>query len=157
MGNDMSCRPTVRLALWVALACSSSFASAATCYVNSGATGSNVGTSWANAFTDLQSALAIGGCSEIWIARGTYKPTQTSDRTISFNIRPSIAVYGGFAGTEANLEARLLAANETILSGDVGAAGEASDNSYHVVGMDGTTASGCWRLRRRRSLGRRWS
>src|SRR5678815_2684435 len=101
MGNDMLCRPTVRLALWVALACSSSFASAATCYVNFAATGSNDGTTWENAYTDLQSALADGpACAQIWIARGTYKPTATTDRTISFNIKPFVAVYGGFAGGE---------------------------------------------------------
>jgi predicted outer membrane repeat protein len=122
---------------------SSSFASAATCYVNFAATGSNDGTTWENAYTDLQSALADGpACAQIWIARGTYKPTATTDRTISFNIKPFVAVYGGFAGGELFIGNRILPGNPTILSGDIGVAGNNSDNSYHVVVMDGTTASG---------------
>jgi len=114
----------------------------ATCYVNVAAVGANNGSSWANAFTNLQSALTNPGCFEIWVARGTYKPTATTDRTISFNVRPGAVVYGGFDGTEATIGARNLAANPTILSGDIGVAGDSSDNSYHVVVMDGTTANG---------------
>ena len=117
-------------------------AGAATCYVNGAATGSNAGTSWADAYTDLQSALAQPGCLQIFVARGTYRPTSGTDRTISFNIRPGAVVYGGFNGTESAIGDRFLLANPTILSGDIGVAGDASDNSYHVVVMDGTTAGG---------------
>jgi len=130
---------SARITLFAMLLHFSPLASAVTCYVNSAAAGSNVGTSWANAFTDLQSALAIGGCSEIWVARGTYKPTATTNRAISFNINSGVVVYGGFNGTEATLDARFLPANPTVLSGDIGVAGDSSDNSYHVVVMDGTT------------------
>ena len=130
-----------RIALFAVLLHVSSHASAITCYVNSAATGGD-GTTWAKAFTDLQTQLAIAGCSEIWVARGTYKPTATNDRTISFNIQPGVVVYGGFAGTEAMLDARLLPANPTVLSGDIGTAGDSSDNSHHVVVLDGTTAAG---------------
>lgn len=115
----------------------------AICYVNASATGSNTGASWANAYTDLQSALANWPvCVDIWVARGTYKPTATADRSISFFIKPSVFIYGGFAGTEASIGDRLTAANVTILSGDIGVADDASDNSYHVVVLDGTTANG---------------
>jgi len=139
----MRCRSTVRVAFSVALSCFSSFASAATCYVNFAATGSNNGTSWANAYTDLQSALTnYPGCLEVWVARGTYKPTATTDRTISFNVKRLVSVYGGFAGTELSIGNRILAGNPTILSGDIGVAGNNSDNSYHVVLLDGSTASG---------------
>jgi len=139
MGYIVTRRLTTCAVLFIAFALASSLAPAATCYVNSGASGTNVGTSWANAFTDLQTPLAIGGCSEIWIARGTYKPTATTNRAISFNINSGVVVYGGFNGTEATLDARLLPANPTVLSGDIGVAGDSSDNSYHVVVMDGTT------------------
>ncbi len=126
-----------RIALFTLLAQLSLLASAATCYVNTAAPGGN-GTSWAAAYTDLQLALTNAACTPIWVARGTYKPTATADRTISFNIRPGVAVYGGFAGTEAALTDRVTAVNPTILSGDIGVAGDNSDNSYHVVALDGT-------------------
>jgi len=131
-----------RAALFTLLAFAASFASA-TCYVNGSASGSNTGTSWANAYADLQTALGnYPTCVDIYVARGTYQPTATTDRTISFNIKPGVFVYGGFAGTEAALGDRNLTINQTILSGDIGVAGDSSDNSYHVVVFDGTTASG---------------
>ena len=113
---------------------------AGTCYVDDSATGGNNGTDWANAYTDLQSALG-DTCSEIWVAAGTYKP-DASDRTKSFVLKDNTAIYGGFNGTETMLSERNLAVNITILSGDL--AGDDSgtndglntsyqENSYHVV------------------------
>ena len=83
----------------------------ATWYVNASATGSNNGTSWANAYTDLQSALVNKAQSgdQVWVEQGTYKPTSGTDRTASFNIPDGVAVYGGFAGTETQLTQRVLA------------------------------------------------
>ncbi len=137
----MTGRSRARAALFAVLAFASSLASAATCYVNTAAPG-GIGTSWANAYTDLQSALAnYPTCTEVWIARGTYKPA-TTDRAISFNIKPGVFVYGGFAGTEVTLADRKVLVNPTILSGDIGVPGDSSDNSYHVVVMDATTVAG---------------
>jgi predicted outer membrane repeat protein len=108
-------------------------------YVNgSDTTGSNNGTSWANAFTSLQTALrdAHSG-DQIWVAKGTYKPTTSTDRTASFVLDAGVAVYGGFAGTETALSQRNVATNGTELSGDIGTVGDNSDNSYHVVTSSG--------------------
>jgi hypothetical protein len=103
-------------------------------YVNGSATGSDDGHSWANAFTDLQSGLtAAQPGDQIWVAQGTYKPTSTTDRTISFVLMDDVGVYGGFAGTETALGQRNWVAHPTILSGDIGMPGDNSDNSYHVV------------------------
>lgn len=132
------------LAVVISFAARQSEAGAVTIFVNSTASGANNGTSWANAYTSLQTALgaAVSG-SEIWVAAGTYRPTATADRTISFALKNGVGVYGGFAGTETLLSQRNPAANVTILSGDIGTGGVATDNSYHVVTSDSTvTATG---------------
>ena len=71
---------------------------AGTYYVNINATGTNNGSTWANAFNNLQSALsnAFFG-DEIWVATGSYKAS--NDRSISFVMKNGVHVYGGFAGT----------------------------------------------------------
>ena len=113
-------------------------------YVKWNAAGANNGTSWTNAYTDLQSALTVASSGdEIWVAAGIYKPTTGTDRTLSFNLRDNVSVYGGFAGTETLRTQRNPTTNVTILSGDIGAAGNKDDNSYHVVysfGVGNTTA-----------------
>ncbi|AKE63695.1 Alkaline phosphatase [Microcystis aeruginosa NIES-2549] len=104
-------------------------------YVNAAATGGNSGTSWTNAFTDLQAALNAAPLlgDEIWVAAGTYKPTTTTDRTATFTLKNQVKVYGGFAGTETTLEQRNVTNNVTTLSGDIGGTTNAQDNVYHVV------------------------
>src|ERR1700693_5589942 len=74
-------------------------AGAAVVYVKSDATGTINGSSWVNAFTDLQAALAAAQAGdEIWVAAGTYKPTSGTDRTISFVMTSGVGIFGGFAG-----------------------------------------------------------
>ncbi len=130
-------------ALFCALATCSN-AGAAVIYVNAAATGANNGSSWTDAYTSLQPALAAAGSGdEIWVVAGTYRPTSTTTRGISFALKNGVGVYGGFLGTETSRSQRDPAANVTILSGDIGVAGNSSDNSYHVVTADSTvTASG---------------
>ena len=105
-------------------------------YVNAGAVGANTGTTWANAFTSLQSALAVArtcGVNQIWVAQGTYKPTTGANRDSSFFMVDGVAIYGGFAPTGSPTFAqRNPTLYPTRLSGNIGAAG-AADNSYHVV------------------------
>ena len=116
-------------------------------YVDRDAEGENNGTSWTNAYTDLQSALAAGGASDqIWVAEGTYVPTNGTNlpedidnpRDVSFVINNGVDVYGGFVGGETSLDQRDWQLNETILSGNIGESGQA-DNSYHVVDITGST------------------
>lgn len=102
-------------------------------YVKWDATGTNNGTSWPDAYTDLQTALGAATLTDdIWVATGTYKPTGGTDRTISFVIGDR-NLYGGFAGSETSLNERNIAANPTVLSGDIGVQLDYSDNSYNVV------------------------
>lgn len=103
-------------------------------YVKADATGANNGTSWANAFTSLQSALtsAYSGF-QIWVARGTYLPSAENDVTVSFQLKSGVEVYGGFAGTETSLSSRNWFSNPTVLSGYIGAPADSTNRSYHVI------------------------
>lgn len=101
-------------------------------HVKPGGTGH--GASWLQARGDLQQAIdhawAVG--AEVWVAAGTYLPTGDG-RHASFMLRDSVAVYGGFAGTETDRGMREPDAHPTVLSGDLGRRGDASDNAYHVL------------------------
>ncbi len=113
-------------------------------YVNSAATGANDGTSWDNAYTDLDDALADTTVTSVWIATGVYTPGDETPDTLSrFTVSRSISIVGGFAGTESSLDERDIQANPTILSGDI--AGDdvmddfdnnKEDNVLHVVFVD---------------------
>jgi hypothetical protein len=117
-------------------------------YVNAVAFGANNGTTWANAYTNLQTAInAAGAGSQIWVAAGTYRPTSYQDpkvtndvRSRSFLLKGGVSVLGGFAGTEAQLAQRDVESNPTILSGDFN--GNDSATWPPVVGNDGNVGSG---------------
>jgi hypothetical protein len=108
-------------------------------YVDQEATGTNDGRSWANAFTELESALswAVSGI-EIWVAEGTYLPTMeyggTGDQYRSFQMKNGVAVYGGFDPSDGATawEDRDWDVHPAILSGDIGTPGDNADNSYHL-------------------------
>lgn len=108
-------------------------------YVDADATGGNNGSSWADAFTGLQSGidLAVSGV-EVWVAEGTYVPG--ANRSDSFLPKRGVRVFGGFAGGETVRQQRDWVAHPTILSGEIGSAG-ATDNCYHVVRADGANVS----------------
>jgi len=107
---------------------------AAIIYVKTSATGVNNGISWSNAYTDLQVAISNATYGdEIWVATGTYKATSTTDRTISFNMKNGINLYGGFNGTETSITQRDISQNPTTLSGDIGAIGDNSDNTTTIL------------------------
>jgi len=110
-------------------------------YVNAAATANGDGSSWDTAYTDLQTALANARlCSqitEIWVAKGTYKPG--TSRNASFSMKAGVKIYGSFAGTETNLSERtaaVMVSNKSILSGDLNgddATAGKGENSYHVI------------------------
>ncbi|MDO8629702.1 MAG: right-handed parallel beta-helix repeat-containing protein [Phycisphaerales bacterium] len=90
-------------------------------YVHADATGANDGSSWTDAFLDLQDALgAAESGDEIWLAGGRYTPDRgTMDRAGVFRMMGGVPLYGGFAGWEECRDDRDWAANPTILSGDL--------------------------------------
>jgi len=102
--------------------------------------GKNDGSTWLSAFSNLQDALfAVEPCNtaEMWVARGTYYPGVTYVDT--FSLINGVAIYGGFAGTESSLEERDIAANPTILSGDISQFG--TDTAHIVTASASTDAT----------------
>ncbi len=123
-------------------------------YVNAGVSGGlDDGSSWANAHSDLQGALASATAGdEIWVAAGVYTPGNTVND--SFEMVDNVLILGGFSGSESTRAERDWRTNLTILSGDidgddtVGSSGVLTDttnivgdNSYHVVTGSGTSAT----------------
>lgn len=120
-----------------------------TIYVNANASGGlNDGTSWPNAYVNLQNAInnsTVG--DEIWVAEGFYFPsadindnTNPADiRSKTFKLKAGVSVFGGFKGTETT---KLPSPQNTysILSGDLGVYGDNSDNAYHVMYNSGVNS-----------------
>jgi hypothetical protein len=112
------------------------------------AAGSNDGSSWQGAYTDLQDALAVAQTGdEIWVAEGLYYPTSDAiNRTATFELQEGVALYGGFAGTETERDQRDWEDNVTVPSGDIDGNDTTDargvvvtlthivgDNAYHVL------------------------
>ena len=103
-------------------------------YVNQSATGNNDGTSWENAFTELSMIYDdLNYGDTIWVAAGTYRPSQGNNRIATFQIVNGVRMFGGFVGNETNIQQRDYEVNLTVLSGDIGVLGDSTDNSYNVM------------------------
>jgi len=95
-------------------------------YVDCNAVGSNIGSGWADAFKNLQDALAAASKGDqIWAASGVYKPNQgvkqpvRGEQNTTFTLKSGVAIYGGFPSGGGKWEESNPSANETILSGDL--------------------------------------
>ncbi len=153
------------LFIYMMLLCSLGAAADEIRYVSKSGTYSNDGKSWSTAKANIQDAINDlvdnGLTGEVWVAAGTYTPTESTESTggstvyMSFKIPAGISVYGGFAGTETSKDQRVMNtskpigqiyANETVLSGDLSSAAEFTwnttkdqwdvsfyGNCYHVV------------------------
>ncbi len=140
----ISRRTLTLMAALAAMFASAAMTHAQVIYVDADAVGANDGSSWANAFTDLQSALAIGNSSnEIWVAEGTYRTSAVVNPTAAFDLYNGARLYGGFSATEATLAERAGLFSTTILSGDVlgndppddpdQSSAARTDNTFNVV------------------------
>lgn len=107
-------------------------AKGSTVYVDGTASGLDNGSSWANAYQDLQTALqtAIQG-DVIWVAIGIYTPTNNSNRDSTFDLRNQVNLLGGFLGNETAASQRN-PSNRTVLSGNIGNPNDPTDNSKHL-------------------------
>ena len=98
-------------------------------YVTPAGAGSANGTSWGDAYagSQLQTAINEATVTQVWVAVGTYLPTEDLDgvespadgRTKTFRMKNGVSIYGGFAGTETLLSERNWLVNVSILSGDL--------------------------------------
>lgn len=108
------------------------------------------GTTWQQAFTTLDEALALAmpGCT-IRIADGTYTPSTAGlvdEREATFQLVSGVRLEGGYGGHgDPKPDHRSTTLNKTVLSGDLDAddesGGDSSENCYHVVtgtGVDST-------------------
>jgi len=129
-------------------------------YVDATATGEKDGTSWVNAFTDLQDAFAAAVAIpdvEVRVAQGIYLPDRgrlvgRGDRTVTYQLINGVTFKGGYAGLgRPNPNARNVGLYKTILSGDLSGNDRGVedprdlsieptrfDNSRHVVTGSGT-------------------
>jgi len=148
------------LAMFVLLATTFRATGATIIYVDASASGAGTGSSWTNAYTMLQDALAAAASGDqIWVAAGVYYPDEgggmtNNDRTATFTMIDGVEMYGGFAGTETTLGQRDWTTNVTVLSGDIeqndttdpngivtDVANIDGSNAYHVMTGGGTDSS----------------
>ncbi|MDY0000920.1 MAG: right-handed parallel beta-helix repeat-containing protein [Polyangia bacterium] len=123
-------------------------------YVDKSAAGANDGSSWADAYVELRTALSEASAfHQIWVATGTYTPSNLGDRDSSFQIPAGVLLFGGFAPTQGIIHMALRDPEtyETVLSGDImedDHLGTFHNNSRHVVRsghcvlLDGFTVTG---------------
>jgi len=114
-------------------------------YVDDNAAGLNNGSSWTDAMTSLQEAIAVSKASnglinEIWVAQGSYKPGLS--RGLSFKMHEGLKLYGGFYGHETSIDQRVPnnVNSTSYLEGNIGTAAF-EDNSFHIVDASGVTGN----------------
>jgi gliding motility-associated-like protein len=93
-------------------------------FVNNQSSTPGDGSSWTSPLPELRDAVEAAAdfrnaIFQVWVAKGTYKPTASTDTEISFRIPSDLLLYGGFAGIEDTITARNIPANPVILSGDI--------------------------------------
>ena len=135
-------------------------------YVDINVSGGNgSGNSWTNAIPQLADAMKYARQQydanntvydatplKIYVAKGTYKPmysarnnyyTVDEGRDNAFVMVKNVQVYGGFdpgSGIDDLSDTRIFGAGGSILSGDIGVAGQI-DNVFHVVVSSDDVAS----------------
>ena len=102
-------------------------------YVDDDAPPGGDGTTWARAYGSPYDALAAAESGDqIWVAAGRYVG--------SFTLTLGVELYGGFAGTEAELTQRDWKANPTILDGDAsGSVVTSPSGATATIRIDGFT------------------
>ncbi len=87
-------------------------------YVVPNGAGNKDGTSWANAYGDIQTAIDAAASvatanapAEVWIAGGTYYIAT------ELSMKNNVGIYGGFKGNETSKNSRIFLENRTKIDG----------------------------------------
>lgn len=163
----MCTRFQMNVRAWILFLCLAAPVWSADIYVDADAPGANNGSSWLDAFNDLQAGLtaALPG-DTVKAAQGVYTPdpgagSGSEGRTASFTLKPGVQLKGGYAGYSAlstwQGDDRDTQVYITVLSGDLDgndapidpnnhaavlgllSAPSRADNSYHVVTLSNTS------------------
>lgn len=106
-------------------------------FVDRSATGKNDGTSWLDAYTDMQSAIQELKTSydkdSVLVAQGTYYPGV--DRSSTFAINISCTILGGFPEGGSDYIVRNPFRYYTFFDGNIGDGTSVTDNVYSVISM----------------------
>ena len=119
-------------------------------YVDAAAPPGGNGSSWSQAFRDLQDALALAKLDpnpakqyDIRVAQGVYTPDRgTGNRAMAFLVASGMTLTGGYAGMNAaNPDLRDPAQFVSVLSGDLGrndgpGFANTSENSYRILRLE---------------------
>ena len=133
----------IMVSLWLMVAASTAWGKV--WYVDAGNSPGGDGSSWALAFTRIQSAVDAAsndGGGEVWVARGVYFEVVLNGNQ-SLQMRTGVDLYGGFAGTESVRNARNTnpVTNGTIIRG-TSHTGEYNPRTPVVKGTDNATLDG---------------
>ena len=109
--------------------CAGAAATGEIIYVDADAAGANNGSSWTDAYNNLQDALADADASpkpvEIRVAEGIYKPDRGRNQTpgdhqATFVLINGVTIRGGYSGFgEPDPDARDVSVHKSVLSGDL--------------------------------------
>ncbi|MCB0760334.1 MAG: right-handed parallel beta-helix repeat-containing protein [Flavobacteriales bacterium] len=89
-----------------------------TYFVTETGAGTMDGSSWFNASNSIQQMIDIAASGdEVWVAQGNYHPG--TSETDSYIMKDGVSLYGGFQGTESQLQQRDWTTYITRLNGDL--------------------------------------
>jgi len=111
-------------------------------HVDDSATGTNDGSSWENAYLELQQALHTSWSGqEIHVAAGTYYPdfdpatgSYLNSRLSTFTPNPGVKVLGGFPDGGGNSASRNPRLNLSVLDGDIDV--DVDHDSDHIMTLE---------------------
>jgi hypothetical protein len=122
--------------------------------------GTGDGSSWENATNNPAFSVFIApliNAKQVWVSKGTYKPSKTNNVNASFYPKNNVLVYGGFKGNETNINEReksdlnqdgLISPwefnNITVLSGNIGNLADSVDNSYRILSALNADSTSNW-------------